>query len=147
MSARHFLDTNILLYSISSAADEARKQTRAIELLDREDGALSVQVLQEFYVQATRASCADRLTHDLAKGLIATWMRFPVQEITVPVMNHALDIKAAHGLSYWDSAIVAAACAQGCREVYSEDMAHGRQIEGVVVIDPFRGCLPPSGHP
>lgn len=139
MTARHFFDTNILLYSISTAADESRKKSIAIELLERESGALSVQVLQEFYVQATRASRADRLPHDLAKGLIDTWMRFSVQEITLPVMRHAMDIKAAHALSYWDSAIVAAASALGCREIFSEDMAHGRHIEGVVVVNPFRG--------
>lgn len=138
MSAAHFLDTNILLYSISSAGDEAHKRQIAIELLERDDVALSVQVLQEFYVQATRTTRADRLPHDIAAGLIEAWTRFPVQEITLSVMNHALSIRAIHNLSYWDSAIIAAARAQGCREIYSEDMAHGREIEGVVVINPFR---------
>lgn len=138
MSATHFLDTNILLYSISSAPDEARKRDIAIELLDREGGAVSVQVLQEFYVQATRATRVDRLPHDIAAGLIDAWMRFTVQETTVSVMRHALAIKAEHGLSYWDSAIIAAAIAQGCREVYSEDMAHGRAVEGTLVVNPFR---------
>ena len=139
MTARHCLDTDFQLYSISTDADAARKKSIAIELLERESGALSVQVLQEFYVQATRASRADRVPLDLAKGLIDTWMRFSVQEITLPVMRRALDIKAAHSLSYWDSAIVAAASALGCREIFSEDMAHGRHIEGVVVVNPFRG--------
>lgn len=138
MSATHFLDTNILLYSISSAPEEARKRDIAIELLDRDGGAVSVQVLQEFYVQTTRATRADKLPHDIATGLIDTWMRFAVQEVTVSVMRHALAIKAEHGLSYWDSAIIAAAAAQGCREVYSEDMTHLRQIEGVLVVNPFR---------
>ena len=52
----HFLDTNILLYSISRNPADALKRERAIALLGRDDGALSVQVLQEFYVQATRAT-------------------------------------------------------------------------------------------
>jgi len=138
MSATHFLDTNILLYSISAAPEEAPKRQVALELLDRDHGALSVHVLQEFYVQATRPTRDDRLPHDIATALIDTWMRFSIQENTVSVMRHALSIKAAHGLSYWDSAIVAAACAQGCREIFSEDLSHGRQIEGVVVINPFR---------
>lgn len=138
MSATHFFDTNILLYSISTDAAEARKRSIAVELMDRDDGALSVQVLQEFYVQATRPTRVDRLPHEIASGLIETWMRFSVQEITVSVVRHALSIKAAHGLSYWDSAIVAAACAQGCREVFSEDLSHGRQIENVVIVNPFR---------
>jgi predicted nucleic acid-binding protein len=71
-------------------------------------------------------------------GLIRTWLRFKVQEITVAIMSGALAIKAAHGLSYWDAAIVAAARALGCRELYSEDMTHGREVEGTIIIDPFR---------
>src|SRR5690348_4317295 len=137
MSGTHFIDTNILLYSISNAPDEARKSGIAVELLDREGGALSVQVLQEFYVQATRATRPSPLDHGLATELIKTWMRFAVQEITVPVMQHALAIRNTHKLSYWDSAIVAAAVAQGCSEIWSEDMAHGRQLEGVRIVNPF----------
>lgn len=138
MSARRFLDTNILLYSISRAPDEATKRERAIALIDAGDCALSVQVLQEFYVQATRATRPDSLPHDLAAGLIRTWLRFPVQDTTVSVLNGALEIKAAHGFSYWDSAIIAAARAQGCRELMSEDMSHGREVDGVTIINPFR---------
>ncbi len=133
-----FLDTNILLYSISRAPDEAAKRDRAIELLDGQDVALSVQVLQEFYVQATRPTRPDAVPHEIAAGLIRTWTRFRVQDITLTILAGALEIKADHGLSYWDSAIVAAARALGCRELYSEDMNHGQQVEGVVIINPFR---------
>jgi predicted nucleic acid-binding protein len=138
MSATRFLDTNILLYSISCAPQEADKRRIAELLLDTGDNALSVQVLQEFYVQATRASRRDALAHDIAAGLVRTWLRFRVQETTLPVMLGALEIKAAHRLSYWDAAIVAAARALGCREILSEDMAHGREMDGVVVVNPFR---------
>jgi predicted nucleic acid-binding protein len=134
----HFLDTNILLYSISRDRAEASKRDRAIDLLERDDGALSVQVLQEFYVQATRATRSDPLPHQIAAGLIATWTRFRVQEITLSILTGALQIKAAHGFSYWDSAIIAAACALGCRTLYTEDMAHGREVEGIAIINPFR---------
>jgi len=133
-----FLDTNILLYSISRDPAEAAKRERAIALIDADDNALSVQVLQEFYVQATRPTRPDALAHEIAAGLIRTWLRFDVQDITVPVMTEALRIRAAHGLSYWDAAIVAAACALGCRELYSEDMSHGREVEGTTIINPFR---------
>jgi predicted nucleic acid-binding protein len=134
----HFLDTNVLLYSISRDPAEAAKRERAIALLDRDDGALSVQVLQEFYVQATRPTRADQVPHDVAAGLIATWTRFRVQDITLSILDGALAIKAAHGISYWDSAIIAAARALGCRELFSEDMSHGREIDGLVIVDPFR---------
>jgi predicted nucleic acid-binding protein len=138
MSTRHFLDTNVLLYSISRDPAEAPKRERAIALIDQDNGAVSVQVLQEFYVQATRPTRSDPLAHDIAAALIATWLRFTVQDINVSVLTHALEIKAHHGFSYWDSAIIAAAGALGCRELYSEDMAHGREVEGVVIINPFR---------
>ncbi len=138
MKPPHFLDTNILLYSISRDPAEGPKRERAIALLDLDGGALSVQVLQEFYVQATRSNRPDPLSHEIAAGLIATWVRFAVQEITLSILTEALAVKAAHGFSYWDSAIIVAARALGCRELYSEDMTHGRQIEGVMIVNPFR---------
>jgi predicted nucleic acid-binding protein len=138
MSARRFLDTNILLYSISADPTEAAKRERAIALLESDDVALSVQVLQEFYVQATRSTRVDRLPHDIAVGLVEAWLRFPLQEMTRGVLLAALEIKAAHGFSYWDSAIIAAARALGCREVLTEDMSHGREVAGVRIVDPFR---------
>jgi predicted nucleic acid-binding protein len=138
MSPRHFLDTKIHLYSISRDQAEAHKRARAIALLDDDNGALSIQVLQEFYVQATRPTRRDRLPHEMAVGFIATWTRFAIQDITLSVLKAALEIKASHRLSYWDSAIIAAARALGCRELYSEDMSHGLEVDGVVIVNPFR---------
>ena len=138
MTALHFLDTNILLYSISNDSAEKTKRERAIALLDREGGALSIQVLQEFYVQATRPTRADPVPHEIAAGLIDSWLRFAVQDINTFILKSALEIKSTHGFSYSDSAIIASARALGCRELYSEDMSHGREVEGVVIINPFR---------
>ena len=106
-------------------------------VVEADGNALSVQVLQEFYVQATRPTRPDAILHESAVGLIRSWLRFPVQDITVAVMSEALRLKVSHRLSYWDAAIVAAARALGCRVVYSEDMSHGRDIEGTVIINPF----------
>jgi predicted nucleic acid-binding protein len=141
MRARHFLDTNILLYSISSDPAEAAKRESARLLMDRDDGALSIQVLQEFYVQATRSTRLDPLPHEIAVGLIGTWTRFAVQELTLSILDAALEIKTSHGFSYWDSAIIAAARALGCGELYSEDMSHGREIEGILIVNPFRSKI------
>jgi predicted nucleic acid-binding protein len=137
-TALRFLDTNVLLYSISRNPAEHSKRRIAEALLDFDDNALSVQVLQEFYVQATRSTRADALPHDIAAGLVRAWLRFKVQDITHAIMLSALDIKTTHGLSYWDAAIVAAANAMGCRELLSEDMTHGREMAGVTVVNPFR---------
>lgn len=138
MSPPHFLDTNILLYSISCDPAEAAKRERAIASPECGNGALSVQVFQEFYVQATRPTRSDPLPHEIAVGLIAAWTRFRVQDITQSILTGALEIKAARGFSYWDSAIIAAARALGCRVLYSEDMRHGQEVEGVTITNPFR---------
>ena len=126
------------LYSISRDPTETTKYDRAVALIDTGSNALSVQVLQEFYVQAPRPTRSDPLPHNIAAGLIRTWLRFKVQEISLPNMTGALEIRAAHRLSYWGAAVVAAARALGCQELYSEDMSHGREIEGVTIINPFR---------
>jgi predicted nucleic acid-binding protein len=134
----HFLDTNILLYSISQNPAESLKRDRAIALLADDSGALSIQVLQEFYVQATRTSRADAISHELAAGLIEAWSRFRIQDMTLPILHTALRIRKAHGFSFWDSAIVAAALALGCDRVYTEALTHGQMVDGLAIVDPFR---------
>ena len=138
MNGPLFIDTNVLLYSISRDPAEARKRDIAVAIVDTDNLALSVQVLQEFYVQATRATRPDAVPHEIAVGLIRTWLRFKVQEVTLAVMLGALELKAIHRLSHWDAVIVAAARALGCRELLSEDMGHGREIEGIIITNPFR---------
>ena len=137
MSCAVFLDTNILLYSISGDPAEQDKRAAALKLLGGADVGLSIQVFQEFYVQATRPSRAKPLSHDMAAGLIEKWTRFEVQPTTLDILMAALDIKARCRLSYWDSAIVAAALALGCRELYTEDMQHGLAVDGLRLINPF----------
>lgn len=133
-----FLDTNILLYSISQNPAESAKRDRAIELLGDDSSALSVQVLQEFYVEATRAGRADAIAHELAAGLIETWLRFRIQDMNLAVLKSALRIRKTYGFSFWDSAVLAAALALGCDRVYTEDLSHGQTVDGLAVIDPFR---------
>lgn len=137
MTPKHFFDTNILLYSISTTPKELGKRQRAIALLEEEEGALSVQVLQEFYVQATRSTRTDPVTHSQAIKLITAWTRFPIQEVTMSIFEDALQIKEQFGFSYWDSAIIAAARNLGCKTLYSEDMSHGQRVSGVLIVNPF----------
>lgn len=133
-----FVDTNILLYAASTAPEEQAKSQAALSLLEAEDLALSVQVLQEFYVQATRPGKRDRLTHQQAALLIESFLRFPVQETTLRLLQSALAAKERFRLSYWDAAIIEAARAQGCDTVLSEDLSHGQDYDGIEVVDPFR---------
>jgi predicted nucleic acid-binding protein len=133
-----FVDTNVLLYAVSTAEDERTNKERALEILDGVDVVLSVQVLQEFYVQATRASRTEKLEHDLAVALIESWLRFRVHDVTQSVMRNALATKQRWQISYWDAAIVEAAREAGCPTVLSEDLQDGMDFAGVRVMNPFR---------
>lgn len=135
-----FVDTNVVLYAVSQDPAEQAKAERAREILRAEDLALSVQVLQEFYVQATRESREDRLRHDQAVRLAEALCRYPVQELTLPVVRAAFATRDRWGLSYWDAAILEAARAAGCGVVLSEDLSHGEDYDGVRVENPFLGA-------
>jgi predicted nucleic acid-binding protein len=131
------VDTNVLLYAISRDPEEAAKARRANEILAAGDIGLAVQVLQEFYVQATRASRSDAITHEQAVGLIEAWRRFPVQDTTIAVVTAALATRRRFGISYWDAAIIEAGRQLGCRIVLSEDLDAGTDYDGIRVENPF----------
>jgi predicted nucleic acid-binding protein len=132
-----FVDTNVLLYAASTAPEEAFKASKARALLEEDDLALSVQVLQEFYVQATRPTRRDRLTHQQATALVEAFARFPVQDTTLELVRAALASSRRFKLSYWDAAIIEAARSLGCRTVLSEELSHGARYTGVRVENPF----------
>ena len=133
-----FVDTNVLLYAISRDPVEQDKAKRAGEILADRDLALSAQVLQEFYVQATRASRPDHVSHQPAVRLIESFRRFPVQDVTSAIVMAALDTSQRFQLSYWDAAIIEASRASGCAEVLSEDLSDGQDYSGIRVTNPFR---------
>lgn len=137
-----FLDTNILLYAISKAPAEAEKCQEARLILREPSLTLSVQVLQEFYVQSTRVTRTDPITHQEACALIQLWLRHRIVPLTVQIMQDALEIKNRSRISYWDAAILAAAASAGCSRVLSEDLNPGQNYEGIRVHNPFR--IPPS---
>ena len=132
-----FVDTNILLYAISTHPSEAEKNQKARAILSGSGLVFSVQVLQEFYVQATRPTRTDPLTHEEATALIQYWLRHRIIPITVQVMQDALDIKKRYQTSYWDAAILAAAASAGCSDLLSEYLNPGQSYNTVRVINPF----------
>lgn len=134
-----FVDTNVLLYAISTDVAEMAKADRANSVLADRSLRLSTQVLQEFYVQATRASRPDALTHDQAVGLLESFRRFPVQSTTPGLARAAADTCSRFGISYWDAAIIEAARAAGCDVVLSEDLDETTDYAGVRIENPFRG--------
>jgi predicted nucleic acid-binding protein len=88
-------------------------------------------------VQATRKTRPDPLTHDEALAFIQSWRRFPNCDISLAILDDALEVKARYQLSYWDSAIIAAAKTGVCSEILSEDMNDGQDYGGVKVMNPF----------
>lgn len=136
MSRLAFVDTNVLLYSVDPSTPAKRETASA--LLQRRDLALSVQVLQEFYSNAVKPGKAWVMDWTDAAALVRQWRRFPVQELTLALFDNAVELHHRHRYSYWDSAIIAAARALGCDTLYSEDMDHGRILDGMRIVDPFR---------
>jgi predicted nucleic acid-binding protein len=136
MTAR-FVDTKVLLYAVSTDAAEQRKAAIARELLNDRQLVLSVQVLQEFYVQATRSSRAHRLAHAQAAALVEAFTRFRVIDNTPAILTQAMATRERWGISFWDAAIIEAARAARCGELLSEDLADGQDYDGVVVRNPF----------
>lgn len=134
-----FVDTNVLLYAISRDRGERDKATRANEILAGRDVALSVQVLQEFSVQATRTGRADALRPAQAAALVESFVRFPVATVTPDVMRAAFATHTRFGISYWDATILEAARSLGCAVVLSEDLSDGQDYGGVRVENPFAG--------
>lgn len=134
-----FLDTNILLYSLDLNSGEATKRAAALALLARRDVVLSVQVLQEFYVQATHKRRAKPLSHEQAAGLVHAWSRFQIVDNSFKLLNAGLAIRDAAQLSLWDALVIAAAAGAGCEELMTEDMNAGQVIAGVRIVNPFAG--------
>lgn len=132
-----FVDTNVVLYSVSTSVAEASKSSQAKGILRAPDLAVSVQVLQEFFWQATRETRPDKLSHEQAWAQVEALTRYPVQEITVPLVAKAIQSRQRFGISYWDAAIIEAARMLGCEQVLSEDLNDGQDYDGVVVHNPF----------
>ena len=137
------VDTNVLLYAAITLPEEEAKRLRARELLVEPDLAVSVQVLQEFYHQATRASRPGRLSHNDALRFLEPVLEMRIQPVTLDVFRGAVSIRRRFGLSYWDAAILAAALVLGCDAVYSEDMSSEQDYGGIRVVNPFELPSPP----
>ncbi len=136
MAVTHCLDTNVLVYAFSKAARDAAKARIAREWIAREDWGVTVQVLQEFYVNAVRAP--HELGHDDALAMIEEIIDSrPVGIIDLPLMRHALQLKNRYRIAYWDAAVIAGARRLGATVLVSEDLSHGQDYGGVRVLNPF----------
>ncbi len=133
-----FVDTNILVYAHDLDAGEKRRMAAAQleRLWDEQIGTLSVQVLQEFFVNATR-KIAKPIATVQAREIMRLYRAWVRQDTSADTVLRATEIAELARLSFWDSLIVAAAEEAGCEELLSEDMGHGQQVAGVRIVNPF----------
>ena len=133
-----FVDTNILLYAHDSAAGRKRDDAAVLlaELWRDRRGALSVQVLQEFFVNVTR-KIPKPLTLAQARDVMRGYGPWVRSVTTTAHVLRATEIMELAKLSFWDGLIIASAEAAGAEVLASEDLQHGQKIAGVTVMNPF----------
>jgi predicted nucleic acid-binding protein len=136
MTAQFFLDTNVVAYSASRAADDAVKTTISRQLLLAESVGLSAQVLQEFFVVVTRKFKRPLSIAD-AEVFLDSLATFPVVPLTPELIRRGIRFHERYHIHYWDGTILAAAKELAATTVFSEDLAHGQTYDGVTVYNPF----------
>lgn len=136
MTERVFLDTNVLLYADDEDAghkrDVAREQIK--QALASGSGVLSTQVLQEYFVNATRKL---GLEAGRARARIDSYLAFDVVTVRIDHVLGAIDLHRLRGLSFWDALVVRCASDSGCGRLLTEDLQDGQTLEGVRVENPF----------
>lgn len=133
-----FIDTNVLLYAYDEGAGE--RHVQAIELVDQlgreRSAAISVQVLQEFFVNVTRKSAVPLSLAD-ARARVRLLSRWPTHSPLASDVVAATELSEASQLSFWDAMIVRSAARMECDVLWSEDLNAGQVISGVEVRNPF----------
>jgi predicted nucleic acid-binding protein len=135
-----FLDTNVLVYAHDTTQGAKHEAARdlVLELWADRTGALSTQILQEFYVVATR-KLDPPLTRPDARELVALYATWSIVAIDAELIIDATVREERDVLSFWDALIVEAARRAGARHLLTEDLQDGRDFDGTVVENPFRG--------
>jgi predicted nucleic acid-binding protein len=139
MSGRFFLDTNIFVYTFDSTARaKARKAKQLIQqAADSGEGIVSYQVVQEFFNVAFRRFPQPMNVAEAEQYFITVFRPLLAIHSSPALYVGALRITGKYRLSWYDSLITAAALEDKCSVLYSEDLQHGQQIEGLRVENPF----------
>lgn len=136
MNVPYFLDTNVLIYAISHAANHAAKKPVARQWFEREDWGVSTQVLMELYANAIKPQ--HQLPPERAERIVNNIvLQCPVQPLDATLVTQATRLSQRSQISLWDAAILCAARRLGAHTVISEDLNAGQAYEGVRVLNPF----------
>ncbi len=138
MNDNIFVDTNILLYSRDATEPEkqAIASARLVELWDKRNGRLSVQVLNEYFVNATRKLKPGLSLEEAWDDMeaLSAWNPLPLD---MAILTRTFSVQRRYQLSWWDSMIIATAEAAGCTRILSEDFSHGATYFGITIENPF----------
>lgn len=134
-----FIDTNVLVYAADPDMD--KKYKTAVELVARlareELGALSTQVLTEFYNTATRKL---HMTSDQVSETIMDLKNWRIHRPSHADIVSAIRLQSRHQLSWWDSLIITSALESGAGILWSEDLNAGQKFGPLTVRNPFVDC-------
>ena len=140
MSAKYFLDTNILVYSFDHSAPVKQKKARQLidDALENDKGVISSQVVQEFLNVATKKFAVKLNRRDI--HMFLEDVLWPLCGVfpTPKTYARSLDIREETGFSFYDAMIISEAREVGCTTLFSEDLQHGRTVHGLKIIDPFK---------
>jgi len=136
MIPKIFIDTNILVYAMDRHDPMKREICRSIlrSISNSNCGVISTQVIQEFYVTATKKLGIGEI---VAKDIIHSFSMFETIVITPELIDRAIDCQILNRLSFWDALIMATAESAICEKIWTEDMNHGQVIHGVRIVNPF----------
>ena len=136
MSDKIFIDTNLFVYSIDSFDPNRKEHARSIlkKISDQYTGVISTQVMQEFYVAATKKLNADPV---IIKGILTQLTNFEIISVSPELVFSAIDCSILNRLSFWDALIITSAANAKCKEVWTEHLTHDQIILGVRIKNPF----------
>jgi predicted nucleic acid-binding protein len=136
VSDRIFVDTNVFVYADDKSSGAKRDQARAVlePLLAERTAVVSTQVMQEYFVAATRKL---KLAAVDARRRVESLGHLDVVVIRPELILGAIDLHRLHALSFWDALVIRSASAAGCSTLLTEDLQHGSTIDGVRITNPF----------
>lgn len=134
-----FVDTNILVYAYDVSAGAKHEEAAAImgELWNTGRGAMSMQVLQEFFVNVT-GKIPKPLAVATAREIVRDFLKWNPVLITGEIILDAVDLHTAHKYSFWDALIIVSAIESGAGVLLSEDLSDRHKIKNIVIKNPFK---------
>ena len=138
MTVKAFVDTNVLVYAHDRAAGAKHDRARRLveELWNDGTGVISVQVLQELYVNVRRKSIFP-VSEEEAKQLVEEYLTWNLVVNDGPAVLSAIALGQRHQLSFWDALVVVAANKAGASVLYTEDLNDGQKFGELQIVNPF----------